>query len=169
MSRVWNAMVARIVELARLREAGQRSPSSAPIVRLAAPAEPSTLAAAPFERIQFWAGASGRRYVHTVYSLVECPPHAHVAYLLVRRDADGRRTALRIDRSRHKAASLNLADVRRRGAELGANEVHLHLVAESASERDLIVMDLRASQFGALSAEAHVVRPDPEAATARRI
>ena len=161
-------MVARIVELARVREAGVGSPSSAPIVRLAAPAEPSTLAAAPFERIQFWAGASGRRYVHTVYSLIECPAHANVAYLLVRRDADDRRTALRIDRSRHRAGTLNLADVRRRGAELGANEVHLHLVAESAAERDLIVMDLRAGQFGALSAEPHVARPDPDAVTARR-
>lgn len=161
-------MVARIVELARMREARLRSLSAAAIARQRAPVQLSTLGTAPFERIQFWAGASGRRYVHTVYSLLECPVHAHVAYMLVRRDADGRRIPLRIDRSRHEAGSLNLADVRQRGAQLGANEVHLHLIAESVAERDLVVMDLRAGHFGALSAEPHVARPDPDAMTVRR-
>lgn len=161
-------MVGRIVELAGMREARLRSLSAAAIARRRAPAQLSTLGAAPFERIQFWTGASGRRYVHTVYSLIECPAHAHVAYVLVRRDADGRRTPVRIDRSRHEADSLNLADVRRRGAELGVNEVHLHLVAESLAERDLIVMDLRAGHFGALSAEPHATKPDADAMTVRR-
>ena len=54
-------------------------------------------------------------------------------YVLVRRDADGRRTVLSIGRVTHDAPSLNLAEIRQRGAELGANEVHVHLLADTPS------------------------------------
>jgi hypothetical protein len=56
-------------------------------------------------------------------SLIECPPLGPGNYVLVRRDAEGRATWLGSGRLVSQAPSLNLALIRRRGAELGANEV----------------------------------------------
>jgi hypothetical protein len=104
-------------------------------------------------RLHFWRGASGKRYVHNVYSLIECPPLPKALYLLVRRDRSGRREVLHIGCGESDAPTLNLAQVRRRGATLGANEVHVHFLAASEEERRLITCDLRAGLFGALSSE----------------
>ncbi len=97
-------------------------------------------------RFHFWSGASGRRYVHTVYSLIECPAVPAGNYILVHRDAEGRRLVLAVGRVGHAAGSLNLAEIRRRGAELGANEVHIHLLAPNAKQSRLIETDLRSGQ-----------------------
>jgi len=104
-------------------------------------------------RSKFWRGASGRRYLHSVYSLVECPPMSQANYLLVGRAADGSRQVLHIASCESDAPTLNLARIRQRGASLGANEVHVHFLAETDSERWLAACDLRASLFGMLSAE----------------
>lgn len=104
-------------------------------------------------RLHFWRGASGKRYVHHVYSLIECPPLPCALYLLVRRDKDGRRTALHIGRGESEAPTLNLARVRQRGAQLGANEVHVNFLADSEAQSGLVMCDLRAGQFGELSPE----------------
>jgi len=100
-----------------------------------------------------WRGASGRRYTHSVYSLIECPPLPKSVFLLVRRDADGLRTVLHVGAAASDAGSLNLAQVRQRGAQLGANEVHVHLQPRSDTARSLAAMDLRARLFGELAAE----------------
>ena len=94
---------------------------------------------------EFWSGASGQRYVHTVYSLIECPELPRANYALVHRDAAGRRHILRIGRLTQKAASLNLAHLRHNGAKLGANEVHVHLLARSDEQRRQIELDLCAA------------------------
>jgi hypothetical protein len=117
-----------------------------------APVSVGTLAEVP-ARIHVWRGASGRRYVHAVYSLVECPPLPRAAYVLVRRNGSGSRTALHIARAESDAPTLNLAQIRQRGATLGADEVHVHFLAETEEDRWLSVCDLRAGQFGELSAE----------------
>jgi hypothetical protein len=104
-------------------------------------------------RLHFWRGASGRRYVHTVYGLIECPPLPKATYLLVHRDGAGRRRVLYIGAGESNAPTLNLAHLRRRGATLGANEVHVHFSAETGRQRRLVVCDLRAAQFGMLAAE----------------
>lgn len=103
--------------------------------------------------LHFWRGASGRRYVHAVYGLIECPPLPRTIYVLVRRDARGRRTALHIGCADSDAPTLNLARIRQRGAQLGANEVHVHFRAETYEQRALVACDLRAGQFGGLAAE----------------
>jgi hypothetical protein len=95
------------------------------------------------DRFQFWSGASGRRYVHTVYSLFECPAIPAGNYILIHRDAEGRRLVLAVGRVGHSATSLNLAEIRRRGAALGANEVHVHLLAPNAKLSRFIESDLR--------------------------
>ncbi|AHB47591.1 hypothetical protein W911_02875 [Hyphomicrobium nitrativorans NL23] len=98
------------------------------------------------DRFHFWSGASGQRYVHSVYSLLECPEVPVANFLLVRRDGSGHREVLAIGRLRHGSSSLNLAEIRLRGARLGANEVHVHLLAPSAEERRAVELDLRAGQ-----------------------
>lgn len=102
------------------------------------------------ERFHFWTGASGRRYVHTIYSLIECPALPTGNYVLVKRGEDGTRDVLAIGSVSNDAPSLNLAEIRRRGAELGANEVHVHLLAGTAKLSKLVEFDLR----GRLAPEA---------------
>ena len=135
-------MAGRILSLAPLQ---RRSEAPAPV----ALGFPQDLPA----RLHFWRGASGTRYVHTVYSLIECPPLPRALDLLVRRNREGRREVLHISCGESDAPTLNLAHVRQRGAQLGANEVHVHFLAETEAQRRLLTCDLRAGQFGALSAE----------------
>lgn len=135
-------MAAQIVSLARVQAA-----AAAP-----APVHLGLCEQVP-ARQHVWRGASGRGYVHSVYSLLECPPLPKASYILVHRDRNGWRTALHVDLGRSDAPTLNLAQVRQRGAQLGANEVHVHFLAQSESARSLVVCDLRAGQFGALSSE----------------
>jgi len=127
--------------------------SSAPL-RAAIPAPiPLGLPEEVPARQQAWRGASGKAYAHCVYSLIGCPPLPAASYVLVWRDGHGRRTALRVGLGESNAPTLNLAQVRRRGAQLGANEVHVHFQAASKAERRLVACDLRAGLFGTLSAE----------------
>jgi hypothetical protein len=132
-------MAARIVSLARVQRAPSPVPLSAP---LQAPA-----------RVHAWLGASGRRYVHSVYSLIECPPLPKATYVLVRRDQNGQRMPLQVGLGLSAAPTLNLAQVRRRGAQLGANEVHVHFQPETDDAHRLVACDLRAGLFGDLAAE----------------
>jgi hypothetical protein len=135
-------MSARILSPARIAE---RQPSPGPV-----------LVEALLDRaggVYSWQGASGQRYAHSIFSLIECPPLPKVAYALVRRDAGGARHVLHIASGTSDAPTLNLARIRQRGATLGANEVHVHALAGTDDERQLVVCDLRAGQFGALADE----------------
>ena len=99
------------------------------------------------QRFLFWRGASGVRYVHTIYTLLDCPALSSGNYILVRREHDGRRTVLAINRLATASPSLNLAEVRHQGALLGANEGHVHLLAESGRDSQQIEFDLRSGHF----------------------
>ncbi|MGD9828008.1 MAG: hypothetical protein AB7E70_18180 [Hyphomicrobiaceae bacterium] len=120
----------------------------------AASTQPNDLA----ERMHFWSGASGRAYVHTTYTLFECPKLPACVYTLVRREADGRRTAILVGRTERHATSLNLAEIRQLAARHGANEVDVHLIAANVPQRELATYDLRAGQFACL---AHVPPQSP--------
>lgn len=96
---------------------------------------------------QFWTGASGKRYVHSVYSLRECPELPVANYVLVRRDMDGRCHALAVGRLTCSTPTINMAEIRQRGALLGATEVHVHLLAEGRRQMKDIERDLRGGQF----------------------
>lgn len=91
--------------------------------------------------------------MHSVYSLIECPPLPKATYLLVKREQGGRRRVLHVGLGQSETATLNLAGVRQRGAQLGANEVHVHFATASDAERALAVCDLRAGQLGHLGSE----------------
>ena len=135
-----SVMVARIIELAVYR--AQRTLAQEEMAERTARANETT-------RFHFWTGASGKRYVHSVYDLLECPPMPAVNYVLVRRNANGRALALSIGRVSHGAPSLNLAEIRQRGAELGADEVHVHMLADNAKLGRLVEFDLRTGQVEA--------------------
>lgn len=103
---------------------------------------------------QLWRGASGRHYPHCVYSLIECPPLPPATFILVRNDvAARRRRPVHVGIVSDASATLNLAQVRRRGAQLEADEVHVYFNARSEGTRRLAVYDLRAAVFGELGAE----------------
>jgi hypothetical protein len=112
-------------------------------------------AAVGAHRCHYWRGASGRRYLHTAYDLVDCPPIRDVAYVLARRHVNGDREILHVNTATNAHAPLNLARIRQRAATLGANEVHLHLLAATPEQRMLAVCDLRAAAFGSLEADQH--------------
>lgn len=97
------------------------------------------------QAFHYWRGASGCRYLHSVFSLIGCPAMPRANYILVKRHEDGTRTPLAFGQTRDDAATLNLAHLRHEGAKLGANEVHIHLLAETAGERDAVEADLVAA------------------------
>ena len=97
------------------------------------------------ERFTFWRGASGAAYVHTVYSLIGCPELPPANFALVRRTADGDCRILKIGRVSDPAPSVNLAELRHLGANLGANEVHVHLLARDALQARRIELDIRSA------------------------
>lgn len=97
------------------------------------------------QAFHYWRGASGRRYLHSVYTLIGCPALPQANYILVRRYADGSREALAFGQTKDDAVTLNLAHLRHEGAKCGANEVHLHLLAETGHDRTLVEADLSAA------------------------
>ena len=113
-------------------------------VRSAAAPAPSATPALSHD-FTFWNGASGMRYVHTVYSLFECPELPNTNVVFVRRSSSGAVEALHVGRVEQDAPSLNLAEIRRTAALLGANEVHVHLLGRTVAERRFIEHDLCAA------------------------
>jgi hypothetical protein len=118
------------------------------------PDEPALVCSeAAFDQaFHYWRGASGRRYLHSVYTLVGCPALPRANYILVRRYEDGSRVALSFGQTKDDAATLNLAHLRHEGAKCGANEVHVHLLAETADARVLVEADLIGAQTQRLAA-----------------
>lgn len=90
----------------------------------------------------FWRGASGARYVHTIYPLIACPELPSANIVLVRRLASGGMDLVRVCRVENDTMSLNLAEIRRLATQVGANEVHVHLLAHSAAGRAAIELDI---------------------------
>lgn len=114
-------------------------------LELAEPIAPEAHGAVAFQRpigVVDWATASGRQLRHVVYSLIGCPPMTAATYLLVRRSADGNCRVLTARATRSMFPRENLAHIRRAGARLGANEVHLFCGAKSNAERGAIVADV---------------------------
>lgn len=60
-----------------------------------------------------------------IWSLIGCPSMEFGTRYKLVRVVNGKRTTVAIGRAQSKYASLNLANIRRRGARLGVQEVHL--------------------------------------------
>ena len=104
------------------------------------------------QAFHYWRGASGRRYLHSVYTLIGCPALPRGNYILVRRYDNGIRVALAFGQTKDDADTLNLAHLRHQGAKIGANEVHIHLLAETAEERAQVEVDLTAEHMRRVAA-----------------
>lgn len=139
-------MSAQIIDLAEARARKSTSNGEAQLLSNITPSKQEKPTGN--ERFQFWTGASGARYVHTVYSLLTCPTLPASNFILIKRDADGEPNVLSIGQLTNSATSLNLAEIRRRGAELGATEVHIHLLADDSKHAMSIQQDLQAGHLG---------------------
>ncbi len=91
-----------------------------------------------------WMGGSGRTYTCRVHSLRGCPTSPRAIAILVRRDADDRRRIIAVLSCEHISSTLNRAEVRRLGARIGANEVHLIASRTTRAARTDICDDLSA-------------------------
>ena len=106
---------------------------------------------------QAWYGASGRRYVASVFpfdpSARDAGLPAFEAFVLIAAISDGaRRVARSVDviewgSARHRAVAAAIAD--------GVEEWHVHLLGGSRSERETIAADLRTGAgLGAMARSA---------------
>jgi hypothetical protein len=89
---------------------------------------------------RYWRGASGRRYVFSVYDKVSCPAYDHAVLIAVTKEASGRRRIAFIADT-GSLPELVLAEAIRVAGE-GAVELHTHLLAASTVERAEVVADL---------------------------
>jgi hypothetical protein len=95
-------------------------------------------------RFCYWRGASGRRYIHSIYAIDACPPLPGAIYIAVRR-VGGLRTALQVGRFSvfwDLAAEDPVASAL---ASLGANEIDVHLLAEGEAGARAVLSDLQAA------------------------
>ena len=110
------------------------SPASSPLAALAG----SALA----RRFSAWNGASGMRYIWSVFALDDCPAFADAVVLAVRSGwGDAREIVAAADTGpmpEHMIGGALLDFVRG----CGANEWHVHLLCESPAARSAIVADL---------------------------
>ena len=95
----------------------------------------------------YWEGLSGTRYLHSVYPLQLCPELPKANFIIVRKGVNGACVPLAIGQTHDDAMSLNLAHIRHTAAQLGGNEIHIHVMTNSAKERENVELDLRLGQF----------------------
>ncbi len=95
----------------------------------------------------YWDGFTGARYLHSVYALQDCPELPKANYIMVRKLDNGDAIPLCIGQTVADATSLNLAHIRQKAARLGANEIHIHVLTETHSEREAVERDLLKGQF----------------------
>ena len=107
--------------------------SSAPLRALAGEA----LAA----RFRSWRGASGRRYIFSIFDRQSCPAYEHVVAMIVTRDPDGERRIMFIGDT-GCFPELALARAAKEIPVAGEIEFHFHMLATSRAERNAMIADL---------------------------
>jgi hypothetical protein len=96
------------------------------------------------ERFWYWRGASGKKYIHSIYAVDACPPLPGAIYVAVRRIGHLRTvTAMGRFSPFWDGASSELAGV-------DADEIHVHLLARDNAAADAVLGDLKAA-FGEAS------------------
>ena len=95
----------------------------------------------------YWQGLTGERYLHSVYRLQDCPELPKANYIMVKKLENGDAIPLFIGQTLADATSLNLAHIRQKAARLGANEIHIHVMADSSAQRNEVERDLLKGQF----------------------
>ena len=135
--------------LVAAREPIEAPPTAPNFAETEADADGEPLAALADEplspRFYAWRGASGRRYIASVYEARACPAYCDAALIAVARQSDGRRriVALADTGVFPEPVVARLAETFAPTAE--RLEFHLHLLAETASERRAALDDLAAA------------------------
>lgn len=116
------------------------------------------------DRFWFWTGLSGKRYIHSVYSIDNCPPLPGAIYVMVRRLESGGRVPVRMGRFSPLwdfPLPAEMTD--------GACEVHVHLLAGDESQAVRVYDDLAACLELAAADAPAVCRPLPARDTSRLV
>jgi hypothetical protein len=92
-----------------------------------------------------WRGASGRRYIVSIYEPQSCPAYCDAVLITVAVGIDGRRRALTFADTGVFPEPLLARMARSLPAAAGRMEFHLHLLASSSSERRAALEDLAAA------------------------
>jgi hypothetical protein len=109
-------------------------------------------------RFWYWRGASGRRFIHSVYPVDECPPLPGAIYVAVRRTGT-LRTAIAVGRFPvfwNMSAGNQLA---RTMTGLGADEIHVHLLAGDEDCARAIQRDLEMALTHEEAAAVEIAKP----------
>ena len=93
------------------------------------------------ERFWYWHGASGQRYIHSIYQRDLCPPVAGAVYVIVR-IAGGQRRAVSVGRF-DAEGMITGAGVP--GGHTGDEEIHVHLLARDEDGARRVLRDLQAA------------------------
>lgn len=91
------------------------------------------------ERFWYWRGASGKKYIHSVYSVGACPPLPGAIYVAVRRIGN-LRTVIAINRFAPFWDGTFSAH-----ENLDADEIHVHLLARDTVAANAVLNDLKAA------------------------
>jgi hypothetical protein len=102
------------------------------------------------DRFWYWRGASGKKYIHSVYAVDDCPPLPGAIYLAVRRQGN-LRTVMALGRFMPFWDNVVTGRSLNRLCASGVNEIHVHLLAKSPDQCEAIVTDLE----GALELQNH--------------
>lgn len=91
------------------------------------------------DRFWYWQGASGRKYIHSIYEPNNCPPLPGALYVGVRRDGGGRQAVI-LGRF---LVPAGFGVVQPMFSGLDLDEIHVHLLARNPAEASAILADLQ--------------------------
>ena len=92
-------------------------------------------------RFWYWHGASGRRYIHSIYAPNALPPLPGATYVAVRRTG-AMRTAIAVGRFSVFWDQGMSGESRAYWRQIGADEVHVHLLGRDEAATRAIATDL---------------------------
>lgn len=109
------------------------------------------------DRFWYWHGASGRKYIHSVYEPDCCPPLPGAIYVAVRRKGK-MRIAMAVGRFTPFWDGVLMSSEAAHVARLGIDEIHVHLLAKTAIDAEDVLADLR----DAMLSDDEACVPEPE-------
>lgn len=94
------------------------------------------------DRFWYWNGASGKRYIHSIYAPKACPPLPGAIFVTVQRLANGKRVALEVGRFCDDWDYVSALIADHKAGFSPIDEIHVHLLAQSSENADKVVADL---------------------------
>jgi hypothetical protein len=98
-------------------------------------------------RFRGWRGASGKRYIFSVYESADCPAYCDAVLMAVAVGWDGERRIIAMTDT-SGFPEPNVSRLLRRGSEIAEPvEYHVHLLAKTAAERAAVIEDIEAALY----------------------